>query len=436
MASNIRNLDFIILLLMFLLTTALVVSCPTEKALAKQSVILTPRISLRLEHDDNIYFSQDDAVSDFITYVAPGLHSELITPKGAGSIDYEMQGVSYVHHSSSNSIRHYLFTDGWGKLPWNWRLSFEDNYVHSEDPTQVEQAITGIRYENLKYNYNEGNVDLTRAFGMDSYLSLGYRNMFFQSRSPDAADSVSHYPYLDVLYWLSWPTGLRAECGENLAGFDYSDDFREPEVALSLLRRLDMDTTVSLRTALSHMNFQGDTPDYIIYDLGMGLNQKIGKNSGISLGAGYYFQNNEHDVSDEKGLSGYLSYWNKGPRHTISIEASKGFDEIYFDGEDLGFSRCWVLGSSFELLLNQGISLGLDSSYREDTFPHAEINEVAEEVKERTWEFSCHTDWRVKTWCEISLAFSHWERDANVPDYEYQDNRILLSFTFAKGFVW
>ena len=308
MASNIRNLGFIIILLMVLLTTALVVSWSTEKAMAKQVVILTPRISLSLEHDDNIYFSQNNAVSDFITYVAPGLHSELITPQGAGSIDYEMQGVSYLHHSSSNSIRHYLSMDGWGNLPWDWRLSFEDNYIRSEDPTQIEHAISGIRYENLEYDYNEGNVDLTRTFGMDSYLSLGYRNMFFQNRSSYASDSVSHYPYLDVLYWLSRPTGLQMECGENFANFDYSDDFREPEVALSLLRRLDMDTTVSLRTALSHMNFQGDTPDYVIYDLGVGLDRIITGNSGISLGAGYYFQNNEQGISDEEGLSGYLSY--------------------------------------------------------------------------------------------------------------------------------
>lgn len=431
MASNIRNLGFIIILLMVLLTTALVVSWSTEKALAKQVVILTPRISLSLEHDDNIYFSQNNAVSDFITYVAPGLHSELITPQGAGSIDYEMQGVSYLHHSSSNSIRHYLSMDGWGNLPWDWRLSFEDNYIRSEDPTQIEHAISGIRYENLEYDYNEGNVDLTRTFGMDSYLSLGYRNMFFQNRSSYASDSVSHYPYLDVLYWLSRPTGLQMECGENFANFDYSDDFRDAEVALSLLRRLDMDTTVSLKTALSHMNFQEDTPDYVIYDLGVGLDRIITGNSGIGLGAGYYFQNNEQGISDEEGLSGYLSYWHRGPGHSISIEASKGFDEIYFDGEDLGFSECWVAGGSFKILLNHGVSLGLDSSYRENTFPQA-----PEEVKEKTRKFSCHADWMVNTWCKISLAYSHWNRDANVPDYEYQDNRLLLGITFAKGFVW
>ncbi len=398
-----------------------------QNALAGSVIRLEPRVSLKLQYDDNIYFSQADAVSDAVTYVAPGLHAGVEKDSWAGSIDYEMQWVSYYHNSSNDAVRHYLSLDGKGSFAENWSLVFNDSYARSEDPAQIEQAISGIRYESLEYDYNEGAIGLTRTFGAENYFTVGYENMFFKSRSPEVADTVSHHPYLDVTYWLSCPQALRLETGETIGRFDSSDDFQEPEVALSLIRRMDWDTTVSLRMALSAMDFEERTPDYTIYDLGLGIKRTFAGNTEIAAGLGYYYQDTEQGITSEKGVSGYLNLWRRSGRYRVSVEVSKGFDEIYFDGEDLGFSECWVAGGEINFSVRPDLNIGLESSYRDDTFPQAQA-----EVRERTWLLSFYADWQITSWCALSISFFHWDRDANYRDYTYLDNRFLLGVTFSR----
>ena len=396
---------------------------------AEMDFSIKPRISVATEYDDNVYFTQTEAISDVITYISPGINARVQSPGGVASIDYQLQWVFYAHQSSRNSDRHYLSLDGWKDLPGSWRFSFHDDYMKSEDPILVQQTIGGIKYEDLKYDYNEGDADISVELGEDGYLKIGYHSMFFRNRSSDVADTVSHYPYIDVKYWFSRPWGIRLQFGEDFALFDYSDDFNEPQGNLTLYHRLDIDTTISASAGAVSMNFNGDTADYAIYDLGLGLTRAFTENSGIALGAGYYYQDVYQGIEDEDGLSGYINLWIKTVRYSLSIEITKGYDEVYFDGEDLGFSHCSVFGASFNYLMAHALSLGIQTYYREDTFPQA----LPHEVKERTWEFECDLGWMVNNWLSVSVGYTHWDRDANSIDYEYQDNRLMLKLTASKG---
>ncbi len=392
---------------------------------AKGPLDIVPRVNLAWQYDDNIAFSQRDAVSDLLTYVSPGVHASMYAGGWNGEIDYEVQRVSYYHHSANDSFRHYLSLDGRGHFLENWHLAFEDSYARSEDPVQIAHVVTGIRYENIKYDYNQGSVALTRDLGRGNRLVVGYDNMFFKSRSQGVSDTFSHRPYLDLTYWVSTPTGVRLQAGETLGLFDTSDDFSEPDAALTLMRRLDWDTTVSLRGGVAAMDFHGQTPDYDTYDLGLGLERTFGRRMRLATGLGYYYKDGEQGAGDDQGVSGYVNLWRHGRAYDVSLELTRGYDEIYFDGEDLGFSECWVAGARMGLRAGHGLSLGLVTSYREDSFVHVEPR-----IKERTWSFYCHADWRLLPWCTLTLAGLHWDREANYDDYSYLDNRLLLSLSF------
>lgn len=397
---------------------------------AQVKFTLEPRLTLTTEHDDNIYFTASDEESDMVTHISPGINFKAEAPSGTIDMDYEYQHVFYADHSSNDSDRHYVSVDGWKQFSDQWKITLKDDYMRSEDPYKVQQFIGAIKYENLEYDYNEAHASIIYSFGDENHVKLGYHDMFFRNRASNVENTENHYPFLDTVYWITPPWGIHVQLGEELSRFDYSDDFDEFHGGLTLLHKLDLNTRVSLKSSFSDMNFNGSSNDYRIYDVGAGLSKVFSEHLGISLGAGYYLQDVSDD-DDEDSASGYLNFWAKYEKYSFKFELSKGYDEIYFDGEDLGFSHYWIVGGMGNYNIIDDLSFSLESYYREDKFPQTEDN-----IKEQTLYFDCGLTWDVTQWLEASVEYSHLNRDASEEDYEYRDNRITFNITLYKDFNW
>ncbi len=397
---------------------------------AEVHFLVEPRLGLSTEYDDNIYFSSSEEISDLLFYLSPEIIGQLKSDTGSYFLDYEYQRVTYTHQSSRNSDRHYLTSEFSQKLGENWSFYLKDNFMRSEDPIQIQEFIGNIKYEKLKYDYNEGEAYFNYSINEDSFFRLSYHNMIFKNRSSIVENTASHNPYLDLVYWFSIPWGIHLQLGENFGLFDYSPDFTETHGAVTLLHRIYLDTVCSLKFSFSSMNFEEQNPDYEIYDFSLGLNKNFSETTTLALGTGYYYQN-VRKLDNEDGISAYLTFIVDKEKYYLSVECSKGYDEIYFDGEDLGFSHYSVIGSIFNYYLSDKVSLSTRISYRKDKFPH-----VSPEIKENTFIFDYSLNWKINKWLLSSLSYMHWNRSANEEAYEYRDNRITLNFTISKNFIW
>ncbi len=408
----------------------------TGRVFAELSITATPHITTDGYYDDNIYFASRHAISDFVTRVSPGLDTYISAETWDLDVDYKIQQVFYYHEAARNSLNHFLDIDGSVVLPCKWKLKIEDNFIHSKDPVQISRSIGAISYENLKYDYNEGLVRLYRPFQDKGGLEAGYKNMFFKNRSSLVADTVNHFPYMDFRYWIRPQYGIGIEGGVNLGLFDYSDDFSEPRGALTMFYRLDLDTTLNVRSAVSSMNFSGTTPDYNIYDFTAGLTHAFSETARLNVGMGYYFQTRLHGngLDNYAGISYQIRFYQDTGRYSLKIEVSKGYDEVYFDGEDLGFSSCYVIGLDLDYAITNRLGLILESSYRDDTFPYA--GGWDEKIKERTVDVSMEFYWQVNRWLEAGISLSHLDRDASETDYEYLDNRAMFTLRLSREFTW
>ncbi len=403
---------------------------------AELSGYAIPRITSDCYYDDNIYFASSDVISDFVTRVAPGVEAGLSFNTWNLDLDYELQQVFFYHQSARNSLNHFLDLDGWLDLSHDWKVSIEDSFIHSKDPVQISKSIGAISYEDLKYDYNEANVKLFRSFNDKGRAEIGYKNMFFKNHSSIGADTVNHFPYMELRYWLRPQYGIGMETGANMGLFDTSDDFTEPRGALAFFYRLDLDTTLNVRGAVASMNFSGETPDYDTYDFTVGLTHAFNQSTGFTIGGGYYFQTRLHHagLDNYDGVSWNATFWRHTNHYSLKIEISKGYDEVYFDGENLGFSSCYVLGGEVEYAILDRLHLSLESYYRDDTFPYA--GGWDEKIRERTWNADLELYWQLNSWLETGISLSHWHRDANDPDYEYLDNRAMLTLRLSKEFDW
>jgi len=423
-----RGCFSVIVFMLFLLLSGL--------AVAEITFYAVPRLTSDFFYDDNIYFANKDAISDFVSRIGPGVKVAMSTDNLDLDIDYELQQVFYYHQSARNSLNHFLDLNGWVKFYENWILSIEDSFVHSKDPVQISKSIGAISYEDLEYDYNRAVLSLNRSLNDQGYIEIGYKNMFFKNHSSFGADSVNHFPYLDMRYWLRPQYGVGVNGGVNFGLFDTSDDFIQPRTAVTFFYRLNLDTTLNIRGGGSFMSFDGVTPDYDTYEFTLGVTHALGPSTGIAIGGGYYFQSRLHQA----GLHNYdgaiynLSFWRESASYSMRLEASKGYDEIYFDGENLGFSSCHVVGGSVDYSLTDQIHLNLEISYRDDTFPFA--GGWSEKIKERTWNCDCALYFQLNKWIEAGITLSHWKRDANEPDYEYLDNRAMFTIRISKEAVW
>ncbi len=387
-------------------------------------------------YDDNIYFASKDVISDFVTRVTPGIEAVMSSDNWNLDVDYELQQVFFYHQSARNSLNHFLYSDGWIEFSDKWNLSMEDSFIHSKDPVQISKNIGAISYRDLKYDYNEAEVSLERSFDEGGHLKVVYKNMFFKNYSSIGENTVNHFPSVDLKYWLRPQYGLGIEGGTNIGLFDTSDDFVQPRGAFTLFYRMDLDTTLNVRSAVSSINFSGTTPDYNIYDFSTGLTHAFSPSTGITIGGGYYFQTRLHHsgLDNYDGPSFNAVFWHSSSRYSLKFEATKGYDEVYFDGENLGFSSCYVLGGQLDYALLDRLNLSLETSYRDDTFPYA--GGYDEKIKERTWDVDIELYWSLTRWLETGISFSHWHRDANDSGYEYQDNRAMLTLRISKDFPW
>jgi len=390
-------------------------------------ILFTPRLSLSAEYDDNIYFTSSDEISDLVRYFSPGFWFYLGENVDYLHIDYEYQRVTYTHHPGQNSDRHYLSLKG--QKVWSlWRLSLKDVYMHSEDPARLENLVGNINYAHLKYDYHRGRVSLERRFGEKNRFQINYYNFIFKKRKPYKEHTYSNYPSLQLLYWFSENCGVELELGKNWAQFDYFDDFRELFASSTLKYRLNPWMEWQTKLSFSDMRFLGSRADYRLYDLGTGLMIQLAAKTGLSLGFGAFKQAVEGE-EDEKGLSAYVNFFRETGAYHLFLEASTGYDEIYFDGEDLGFSRYSVVGGKLSGLLGANWWINLRLFHRRDHFIQS-----ANDVIERTWSANVYLSRKLNRYLELSFGLLHLEREANLSVYEYRDNRVWLRLTLLKRF--
>ncbi len=418
---------------MFLLFLVLIFffNVNADASLLNKHLLFEPRISSSLEYDDNIYFTSNNEVSDWLYYISPGFSLAMGDNLSKINLDYEYQKVSYSRGIPRESNRHYLELD-FNRL-WANRFSFifRDNFMRSEDPAIIQQAIGAIKYEKLKYDYNVTNVQFRYSLDRDSYCSLGYNYMFFNNRSSVVENTSSHNPYLDFVYWFSFPYGFHVHSDVNFGEFDYMPDFVEYQNYISVFYRNSLESLISIKFSISNMYFSSSFPDYDIYDFSIGYSYAYSDSLNFSLGGGYYYQYISF-FDDQSGPSFYFRLKWKDDEADLSFEASSGYDEIYFDGEDLGFSKFLLFGLSGHYVFNDYGSFFVNTSYRVDNFPEASL----ETIREYSTVFSFAWDYPITKFLSASFEFMHLNRKSNLDDYEYRDNRITFKVNLSRSFVW
>ena len=75
------------------------------------------RLTASQQYDDNIFLSEDNEESEWLTTVGPGLTLSVLTEKTPITLDYDLGFTYYARNKADDELRHRLALNGPRQLP-------------------------------------------------------------------------------------------------------------------------------------------------------------------------------------------------------------------------------------------------------------------------------------------------------------------------------
>jgi hypothetical protein len=159
--------DFSLFFLMIF--SAFTLLCLTAQMAAADYFNLIPYVELREEFNDNIFFSFEDSVDDFITTISPGLDIVEKTERLDASLKGRLDGIIYADNNEFNAVdQHFLghlgykITERLGMLADAWYIKdsrpdrdiLETGLVQSAEPRKRRNLALGTDYRTSENTSN------------------------------------------------------------------------------------------------------------------------------------------------------------------------------------------------------------------------------------------------------------------------------------------
>jgi hypothetical protein len=398
-------------------------------AAAQRQIELIPSISVSETYDDNIFLSQRNERSDYITAVTPSLTLNTLSEYTKLGLNYRPTFVWYADFSENNTTRHQ------GTVSWEQRmtqyLSFNltNTYLRSEDPLDDPEDFDAERTTRNKYWTNTGRASLGFVFGEENTLDVGYTRIDRENDDLTLNDRKVHAPFLSITYWFDVKNGIRVDYNYRDVTLSRDDDYMRHNPGVSFRRRFSPDSIGYIGYLYDTYDFDGRTEDYVVHTGFVGLDHAFSPEYSISARVGYFVQVNE--VSENNyGPTFRLATTRTFARGSIEIGGDGGFDsgtERRGRGTDSREYYGLSVRGSYRIL--ERVSIFGRAFYRWSRY---EIDQV----KESNFRGDFGVRWSFMRYASLSLEYRYADRTSDIEVDTYTNNRVMLMLNVTKPYQW
>lgn len=428
-------------------------------AWAQPQIELVPTVSVNQSYDDNIYLTNTDKTSDFITAVTPGMSLNVLSRHTKLGLNYTPSFVWYADQTENDTIRH-LANASWDQqLSQYLSFNLTDSYVNSEDPLQDTLDLQGIRRTRNKYWVNSFRTSTGYVIGggarsstpfltiqeggqiwqaslEESTIRVGYGREDRENTDITLDDSAVQTPFLDLTYWLDLRNGFMVTYSYTDVRFSrddlptLEDDYTGHSPGIWYLRRFSQNSTGYVGYTYTTRDFQGLTEDYVIHNATIGLNHIFSPEYTLSASLGYFLLVN--DISDNlSGPTYTLALRRNFSRGSITFGGVGGWEQVYLTRglfQTTGLTRYYsgYVNGTYQLLERLGVYAGV--SYRHD--------KDQLDVKSRFIQGNCGLKWTFLRWFSLALDYTYADRNDDIEINSYTDNRAMLILSVSKPYRW
>lgn len=404
----------------------------TSFANAQYHVDLTPSLTIGEMYDDNIYLDPDHEKSDYLTMVSPGFNLDLVGHHTTLGLRYAPTFVRYADETDNNTIRHAGTLTFGQDLGQYLRFDLTDTYTKTEEPIETIDTIVDVRQARLPYQRNTGSASFTYTFGPEDSITAGYRHSLLQNDDPTIDDGREQGPFATATLWMNVKNGLEFSYNYTDAKFSRdvgrpSDDYTGQSGGVRYIYRFNPHQRCSIGYNLTTREFDGTTEDYKVHDGTVGYEQALSPDLSVTLGAGYFKQDNER-TSDESGISYNAAITKLFHRGSVMIGGAGGWHEAYLEADRTGFSRFWSVNAHLEYQLLEPLTGFAGGSLHHDRGGRGR--------EWNTYEGNCGLSWSFLRWFTAGLEYRYAKRNDDVDTDDYTDNQVMLTITASRLFRW
>jgi len=313
---------------------------------------ITPSLTISEEYTDNVDQEATGAREEFITVVSPRISLNMQEQRYRASLSYSPGFTLYHRETEEDTVRHNANALFSAQLTRQTELTLTESYVRTDEPrtTLDEDEVYGewidptLRRGRETWYSNTAGVSLNHRFGEEDSFGLGYRHRMLENDDPLLEDSERRTTYANLAYWFNAAYGVSTDVSYEQGLFDSgeeglfeaaNDDLEEYQGTIKAIHRLDRHFQYFLRYSHTKTEYDGFTPDYTIYDPGIGFSWAISADTNLDFDVGYFWQDRE-GMDEESGPSFSGSLRKTYKKGTLGLSVEGGYEEASYGAEKLG----------------------------------------------------------------------------------------------------
>lgn len=386
---------------------------------------ITPRVGTEFEYTDNLFLSENNESSDFITTLTSGLTLDLFQRNIGITLDYDASYVMYADHDDSDYWRHMAGFDGWWQISRYLRMELSNDFLRTRDPISGDDFT--VRRSNDVYVRNTTMAQLTYQFGEDNSAYMIGEYGFLNNDDEALEDNKRYGGAVGLEYWLNtrWGIDLRGSFYE--ATYDYGvEDYTEWEGLFRLNHRVNPRLTGFME--YTHTWHQADHEtqlDYQVYDGGIGFSYAFDPTMDLTMSVHYIVRNIEND-DNESSTPVNVNFVKRFQRGSLTLSGEGGYQYTTMTAESLGAYRYYTAEAIADYYFLPRLFGDIQGTYSyqdyEDTSPHRQDD---------IYRVGCGVSYQITAWARIRAGYDYNVVQSTVGTNEYKENRVLLMFFLA-----
>jgi len=426
------------------------ICCPTAiifllfllcfSAQVEARVQATPSITLSEEYTDNLFLTDGDEESDFITVVSPGLALDFLGKRSELSLFYSPGFSFYQEYDELNSVRHRASLEGTRGLSRRLTLSLSSAFEKTEEPyTRAELPLTpevvavedfadyALSTQREPRYITDSLVRMDYDFGRRDTMFAEYNHLLYLDDNEGGEDTQRHNPGVGFEVWPSFRNGFSGEAYYTRALFEGDEgQFSSLDGNLRYIRSLNRDWDAYVEYSHLYTYFDEATRvDYQVYNPATGVIYYFAEDASIEVGGGYYIldrENGTRDTGATVNLAMEKAWEFRGG--AFRVTGGSGYEQTYYRAATLGFTEYHEAGAALEYSLTRYLLSDLGASYRYNKY-------LEEDREDHIASATAGLSYPLTRWLDISLrdTFRVVETDSELDATDYRENSVMLTLT-------
>lgn len=355
---------------------------------------LSPELTVKEFHDDNLTNAASNEISSFGTLVQPNLTYELKNNKNRYTLDYLVAAATHYSSKNDDYVDQTVSADYEYTPTSKIKLGIETEYYRGHDPRGTGGAEgTGV-VQNSFDRYHHYKIDANASYGAKSskgqfeidmgHIAKDYDNNFSATAVRDREDL---YGSARLYYRVMPKTQMVLEA--RVAEYHYDQD---------AAGTASLDST----TSRALVGVKWDTTYKTTGTAQAGYIQKNFDSSGRVDG---------QDFTWELGVE-----WKPKSYSTFNLDTSRDLTESSGAGD---FTSTDSITLSWNHEWSKKVSTKLNFSYSEDSFDQDTTGRSDNKLG-----FGASVDYEMRRWLSFGAGYTYDERDSTINTFDYDRNQV------------